>query len=416
MLTRTALAALKPREKDYPKADAHGLCIVVQPNGRKIWRYRYRFAGKARTLTLGDWPHVSLEEARRLRMAASDVLRSGRDPTAERKAETQRTLVAGASTFEAVGLEWLALKEHDWTEKNATKERGRLVNHVFPWIGKLPIAEIRTPEVRGILDRIVKHRNLDTAHRVRMTMSCVFRFAIAHERAERDPAAALADFLPTHRKKHFAHITDPKLLGDVLRAIHGFTGQYATGCALKLAPLVFLRPGELRQGEWAEVDLDGAMWTIPAARMKLNKAGKLDPSSPPHYVPLSRQALTILRELHALTGAGALTFPGVRDRNVPMSNATLNAALKRMGFDTDTIQPHGFRHTASTALHELGFAPEAIEEQLSHRKRGVAGVYNKAKHLPARIKLMQAWADRQAIYAHFIRNCWNHCCNLLWVA
>jgi len=393
MLTRTALAALKPRDKDYPKADAHGLCIVVQPNGRKIWRYRYRFAGKARTLTLGDWPRVSLEEARRMRMAAADVLRSGRDPTAERKADTQRTRVAAGDTFETVALEWLALKEHDWTENNATKERGRLVNHAFPWIGKLPIAEIRTAEVRGILDRIVKHRNLDTAHRVRMTMSCVFRFAIAHERAERDPAAALADFLPAHRKKHFAHITDPKLLGELLRAIHGFSGQYVTACALKLAPLVFLRPGELRKGEWVEIDFDAATWTVPPIRRKLNKAAKLDPTSPPHIVPLAKQALAILRELHALTGAGRLMFPGVRDINQPMSNATLNAALKRMGFGTDIIQPHGFRHTASTALHEMGFAHEAIEEQLSHVKRGVAGVYNHAKHLPARAKLMQGWAN-----------------------
>ena len=314
MLTRTALAALKPRDKDYPKADAHGLCVVVQPNGRKIWRYRYRFAGKARTLTLGDWPHVSLEQARRLRLAAADVLRAGRDPTAERKAEILRTRISAGDTFEAVALEWLTLKEHDWTEKNATKERGRLVNHVFPWIGKLPVAEVRTAEVRGILDRIVRHRNVDTAHRVRMTMSCVFRFAIAHERSERDPAHALADFLPAHRKKHFAHITDPKLLGELLRAIHGFTGQYTTACALKLAPLVFLRPGELRQGKWSEVDLHKAIWTIPAARMKLNKAGKLDPTSPPHTVPLSRQSVAILRDLHSLTGAGELMFPGVRDR------------------------------------------------------------------------------------------------------
>lgn len=393
MLTRVAIAALKPRRAEYPRADGHGLALVVLPNKRKVWRYRYRFAGKAKTLTLGDWPHVSIEEARRLRMAAADVLRSGRDPTVERKAETLRTRIAVGNTFESVAREWLELKDHDWTAKNATKERGRLVNHVFPWIGKLPIAEIRTVEVRSILDRIVKHRNVDTAHRVRMTMSCVFRFAIAHERAERDPAHALADFLPAHRKKHFAHITDPKLLGEVLRAIHGFSGQYVTACALKLAPLVFLRPGELRQGEWAEVDLDRAMWTIPAARMKLSKAAKLDPSSPPHLVPLSRHAVAILRDLHALTGDGKLMFPGVRDRNQPMSNATLNAALKRMGFDTDTIQPHGFRHTASTALHELGFAPEAIEEQLSHRKGGIAGVYNKAKHLPARVKLMQAWAN-----------------------
>lgn len=221
----------------------------------------------------------------------------------------------------------------------------------------------------------------------------MFRYAIAHDRSERDPAHALADFLPTHRKKQFSHIKDPRLLGELLRTIHGFSGQYATGCALKLAPLLFLRPGELRAGEWVEIDLDGGLWTIPAARMKHKKAIKLDPNTPPHLVPLSKQAVAILRDLFSLTGRGKLLFPGARNPRVPISNATMNAALKRMGFDADTIQPHGFRHTASTALNELGFSEDAIERQLSHGKRGIAGVYNKAQHLPERRKMMQAWAD-----------------------
>jgi hypothetical protein len=227
MLTRIAVAALKPRGKDYPKADGNGLCIVVQPNGRKLWRYRYRFAGKAKTLTLGDWPSVSIEQARKRRMGAAELLHAGRDPSAERQADVTRARISSAATFEAVAREWLELKRADWTEKNERKERGRLENHVIPWIGKLPIAEVGTAQIRAILDRILKHRNVDTAHRVRQTMSYVFRYAIAHERAERDPAHALADFLPAHRKRQYSHIKDPKLLGELLRAIHGFTGQYA---------------------------------------------------------------------------------------------------------------------------------------------------------------------------------------------
>ena len=393
MLTAKTISAFNPRASEYPVADANGLAIIVLPNARKVWRYRYRFAGKAKTLTLGDFPAVSIARARELRTDAAKLLRSGRDPSTERKAATLRNQLSSAATFRAVAEEWLAIKHHDWTEKNEVKERGRLMNHVFPWIGDLPIVEVGAAEVRGILDRIVKHRNTDTAHRVRQTMACVFRYAIAHDRVERNPAEALRDHLPAHRKQQFAHITDPALLGELLRAIHGYSGQYVTACALKLAPLVFLRPGELRQGEWAEVDLKNALWTIPARRMKLNKAGKLDPNSPPHFVPLSSQAVAILRELHALTGNGKMMFPGVRDCNKPMSNATMNAALKRMGFDTDTIQPHGFRHTASTALNEMGFDSEAIERQLSHHQRGIAGVYNKAKYMPERYKMMQAWAD-----------------------
>ncbi|MBN8888511.1 MAG: integrase arm-type DNA-binding domain-containing protein [Rudaea sp.] len=392
-LTDTAIRQAKPTTKTRRMFDGGGLYLEIAPSGGKWWRLKYRHIGKEKRLSLGTYPETQLKIAREKRDEARKLIAQGMDPSAERKAEALRARILGANTFEAVALEWLELKRHDWTEKNEIKERGRLVNHCFPWIGKLPITEVGTVEIRGILDRIVKHRNLDTAHRVRQTMSCVFRYAVAHERAERDPAHALADFLPAHRKKHFAHITDPKLLGELLRAIHGFTGHYVTTCALKLAPLLFLRPGELRQGEWAEVDLDSALWTIPARRMKLAKAAKLDRDSPPHLVPLATQTVEILRELHALTGDCRLMFPGVRNRGLPMSDATMNAALKRMGFDTNTIQPHGFRHTASTALNEMGFLPEAIERQLSHRERGIAGIYNKAQHMPERIKLMQTWAD-----------------------
>lgn len=343
--------------------------------------------------TYGEYPDVSLADARVAHASDRKLLRGGKSPNVERKVEKLRRRMSNANTFKAVADDWLARKQADWTEKNAIKERGRLVNHVFPVIGILPISDVSVVHVRNVLDIILKHGTVDTAHRVRQTMSGVFRFAIAHELATGDPAHALKEHLPSHRKRHYSHITDPKQLVELLRAIHGFTGQFSTACALKLAPLLLLRPGELRQGEWSEIDLDAAMWTIPASRMKLRKAIKLDPKASPHLVPLSKQVVSILRDLHQFTGDGKFLFPGAQDRKRPMSNATLNAALKRMGFDSTVIQPHGFRHTASTALNEMGFPSQAIEEQLSHKKRGIEGVYNKARHLPVRKRMMQAWSD-----------------------
>ena len=394
MLTENALRKLKPKATLYRKSDRNGLCLEIHPDGKKTWRYRYRFARKATMATYGNYPDVSLAEARTAHAADVKMLRSGKNPNTERKAEKLRRQIANSNTFQGIAEDWLKRKQPEWTEKNEIKERGRLVNHVFPFIGKLPIADVGVVHVGKVLDTIIKHGTVDTAHRVRQTMSCVFRFAVAHELASNDPAHALKDHLPAHRKQQYSHVTDSNLLGDLLRAIHGFTGQFPTACALKLAPMLLLRPGELRQGEWSEIDLDAAMWTIPAWRMKLKKAIKLDPKAPPHLVPLSTQVVSILRELHQFTGDGKFLFPGARDRKRPMSNATLNAALKRMGFDSDVIQPHGFRHTASTALNEMGrFLPQAIEEQLAHKKRGIEGVYNKAKYLPARKEIMQSWAD-----------------------
>lgn len=394
MLTEQKLRKLKPKAKLYRAPDKNGLCVEVHPNGKKTWRYRYRFAGKATMATYGDYPDASLADARIAHAADIKMLRSGKNPNTERKAEKLRRKVANSNTFQGVAEDWLKRKQPEWTEKNEIKERGRLVNHVFPVIGKLPVAEVGVAHVRNVIDTIIKHGTIDTAHRVRQTMSCVFRFAIAHELASNDPAHALKDHLPSHRKQHYSHVTDSNLLGDLLRSIYGFTGQFPTACALRLAPMLLLRPGELRQGEWSEVDLDAAMWTIPAARMKLKKAIKLDPKALPHLVPLSTQAVSILRELHQFTGDGKFLFPGARDRKRPMSSATLNAALKRMGYESDVIQPHGFRHTASTALNEMArFLPQAIEEQLAHKKKGIEGVYNKARYLPARKEIMQAWAD-----------------------
>ncbi|MFT3793033.1 MAG: integrase arm-type DNA-binding domain-containing protein [Rudaea sp.] len=391
MLTPSAVQNAKPQAKPYKLTDERGMFMLVQPSGAKWWRFTYRRpgTGKRNTLSLGTFPDVSLKRAREKRDEARALLADGIDPGERRKAEAE----AGEDTFEAVAEDWLALKARDWTQNNYVKERIRLFKHAVPWIGHMPIKDIGVSHVRSILDRVIKHGNIDTARRVRQTMSCVFRYAIAHERATNDPAHALVDFLPTHRKRNFAHVTDPARLGELLRAIYGYSGGYVVGAALKLAPLLLLRPGELRQGEWVEVDLDGALWAIPARRMKLKKAVKLDPTTPPHLVPLASQAVAILRELQLLTGQSKYLFPGARSRSVPMSNATMNAALKRMGFGTDVIQPHGFRHSGSTALHEIGWSKDAIERQLSHKERGISGVYNKAQYMDERKKMMQAWAD-----------------------
>lgn len=396
MLTDKALRALKPRDSLYRVADSAGLCVEVAPTGSKLWRYRYRFAGRAKMLSLGAWPEVSLAEARERRGDARRLLNQGVDPSANRQSEKLRARVAADNTFKAVAEEWLEMKGHDWTAAQLAKERDRLENHAYPWLGKLPIADVGVAELKPVLTRLVKRGTIEQAHRLRQEISRVFRYAVATERASRDPAHDVRDVLPSALKKNFASITDPTKVGELLRAIDGFEGTFVVGCALRLAPLVFVRPGEIRAAEWREIDLDhkdGPRWVIPAARRKLRKAEKENPNTPPHIVPLSAQAVAILKELQPLTGEKRLVFPGARNTSVPLSNNTINAALRRMGYDKDAMTGHGFRHMASTLLNELGFNKAAIERQLSHREPGVAGVYNKAQHLPERQKMMQAWAD-----------------------
>ncbi|KGM54660.1 integrase [Lysobacter daejeonensis GH1-9] len=396
MLTDKALRALKPKESLYRVADSAGLCIEVAPTGSKLWRYRYRFAGRAKMLSLGAWPEVSLAEARERRGDARRLLNQGVDPSANRQSEKLRAKVAADNTFKAVAEEWLEMKGHDWTASQLGKERDRLENHAYPWLGKLPISDIGVAELKPVLARLVKRGTIEQAHRLRQEISRIFRYAVATERASRDPAHDLRDVLPSPLKKNFASITDPTKVGELLRAIDGFEGTFVVGCALRLAPLVFVRPGEIRAAEWKEIELehkDGPRWVIPAARRKLRKAEKENPNTPPHVVPLSTQAVAILEELQPLTGQKRLVFPGARNTSIPLSNNTINAALRRMGYDKDAMTGHGFRHMASTLLNELGFNKAAIERQLSHREPGVAGVYNKAQHLPERQKMMQAWAD-----------------------
>ena len=397
-LTDTAIRSAKPGTKVGKLRDGGGLYLLVTTDGSRLWRFDYRrpVTGKRNTLGVGSYPEVGLAAARTKRDEVRRQLAAGIDPGEQRKAVKAAGVERAANSFEAIAREWLGVKAHSWTESHLSKQQARLENHAFPWIGKRPIAELGVADIRPLLKRCVDSDHHEQAHRVMAAISSVFKLAIATERAERNPAGDLGAALPARRKRHFPTLTDPDQIGGLLRAIDGYQGSQVTAAALKLAPLTFVRPGELRGARWAEFDLDradGARWTIPAARRKLRKADKDDPSTEPHVVPLADQAVTVLRELHVLTGRRELVFPGVRDAKRSMSENTVNAALRNLGYTGDVIVGHGFRHMASTLLNELGFNPDAIERQLAHKGQGVRAIYNLAKHLPERRQMMQAWAD-----------------------
>lgn len=395
-LTATAVLKAKPSAKPVRHFDGGGLYLEVMPNGSRYWRMKYRHAGKEKRLAFGVFPAVSLAKAREEREKARAILADGRDPLAVAKSDKARKALSAGNTFKAIADDWLAVRANDWTPLQHLKEKSRLENHVYPWIGAMPVAELGVPEIRPLLDRLVKAGHVEQAHRLREQLSRVFRHAVANEQANRDPAHDLRDSLPARVYRRYATITDPSKVAELLRALDGFSGTFPVRCALLLAPLLFVRPGELRAAEWSEIDLQhpsGPRWTIPPARRKLKKAAKEHPNAPPHIVSLSTQAVAVLRELEPLTGNGRFLFPGARTRKRPMSENTVNAALRRLGYDKDAMTGHGFRHMASTLLNELGHNRDAIERQLSHKEPGVAGVYNLAELLPERQRMMQAWAN-----------------------
>lgn len=384
-LTDTAIRNAKPRAKSYKLTDGAGLYLEVMPSGARYWRMRYRVAGKDTRLAFGVYPEVTLAEARQRREDARRQLRDGRDPSAERRTERRQAKLSADNTFEGIAREWLASQKRTLTPATYDKAVRTLEANVFPWLGARPIGEIDAPEVLAILKRIESRGAHETAHRVKARMGQVFRYAIAHGTATRDPSADLRGALAPVVSRSHAAVTDPAQVGDLLRALEGYAGQLATRCALRLAPLVFARPGELRHAEWAEFDLDAAEWRIPAHKMKMREA---------HVVPLSLQAVAILRELEPLTGRGRYVFPGIRTATEPMSENTVNAALRRMGFDKDTMTGHGFRAMASTRLNEMGWAPDVIERQLAHAERNkVRAAYNRAQYMAERRKMMQSWAE-----------------------
>ncbi|MBI5936755.1 MAG: integrase arm-type DNA-binding domain-containing protein [Betaproteobacteria bacterium] len=385
-LTDTAIRNAKPGEKVSRLFDGGGLYLEVAPAGGKWWRLKYRFGGKEKRLSLGVYPDVGLKVARERRDEARRLLAEGIDPGEHRKTTKSMKAELAANSFEVVAREWFTKYSATWVSGHADKIIRRLERDIFPWLGTRPASEITAPELLAALRRIEERGALDTAHRAMQNCGQIFRYAIATGRAERDPAADLRGALPPVKQKHLAAITDPKDIGALLRAMDGYTGSLVTKCALRLAPMVFLRPGELRQAEWIEIDLDGDTWEIPAARMKMRQ---------PHIVPLSSQAVDILRELHALTGNSRYVFPGARSNGRPMSNNAILAALRRMGYDKDEMSGHGFRAMARTVLDEvLGFSPDWIEHQLAHAVKDPNGrAYNRTAHLKQRRDMMQDWAD-----------------------
>ena len=393
----TDVAIRKASLPDKPKklSDGGGLYLLLNPNGSKWWRLKYRFNGSEKLLSLGTYPETSLAEAREGRDAARKLLATGRDPSVQRKAEKAMGAQRAANSFEAIAREWLEVRQPDWTQGQFEKERLRLKNHAFPRIGALPISNIGVAEIRPLLNHLVRQGYIEQAHRLRHQLSRIFRFAVATERAGRDPAADLRDTLPARNPKNHPTITDPVQVGELMRAIDSYRGDFTTQCALKLAPLWFCRPGEIRKAEWNHFDLDGEFpaYKVTPPNQKVRKAAKENPLTPLFVIPLSRQALEILRELHLLTGHRHYLFPNARDPKRCMSENTVNSALAAMGYK-GILVGHGFRHMARTLLAEMScWNADALELQLSHKLKGVVGVYNKAQHLPERRKIMQAWAD-----------------------
>ncbi len=393
MLTPSAVTNAKPQAAAYKLADERGMYLLVKPNGARWWRFDYYRpgTGKRNTLSLGTYPDVSLKRAREKRDELRRLLADGIDPGDKRKAEA----IATADTFEAVAREWYAKQSASWVPAHGERIMRRLERDVFPWIGRKPIASVTAPDVLDVLRRIESRGAIETAHRALTNIGQVIRYGIATGRAQADVTHKLGEALTPVTKRHHAAIVDPDQLGHLLRDIDAYNGTLPVRCALQLAPLVFLRPGELRQAEWAEFDLDAGEWNIPAHRRKLKKALKDDPLTGAHLVPLASQAVAILRELWPLTGSGRYVFPGTRDRKKPLSDMALLAALRRMGYDKATVTTHGWRATARTILDEgLGFPMHVIEHQLDHAVRDANGrAYNRTSHLPERRKMMQAWAD-----------------------
>ena len=390
-LTDTAVRSAKPQTRTRKLFDGGGLYLEVSPAGGKWWRWKYRFGGKEKRLSLGVYPDVSLKSARERRAAVRQQLSAGIDPGQARKA--QKLAVAGGDSFEVIAREWHMKFSSGWVPSHGDRILRRFESDLFPWLGRRPVADIRAPELLSVLRRIESRGAVETAHRAMQNCGQVFRYAIATGRAERDPTGDVRGALPSPKERHHASIIEPKRIGALLRAIDAYAGFFVTKCALRLAPLVFVRPGELRKAHWPELDLAEAEWRIPAERMKMRA---------PHLVPLSRQAVDILRELEPLTNrvssvkpnAPSFVFPSARSAERPMSENAVLAALRRMGYTKEEMTGHGFRSMASTLLHEQGWNHQVIERQLAHAERNaVSAAYNFAEHLAARRKMMQAWAD-----------------------
>lgn len=383
-LTAIEIKNAKASDKPRKLSDGGGMFLLVNPNGAKYWKLSYRHGGKQKTLALGVYPDTSLSDARAKREEARRLIADGIDPSAQKQATKAAVVALADSSFEKVAHEWLHKFSANWTESHTRTYTSRLVNDVFPWLGNRPIAEITPPELLAVLRRIEARGALDSAHRTRSICGLIFRYAVSIGKAQRDPSRDLEGAIPPHKGKHLAAITDPAKIGQLMRDIRNYRGSYQVRAALQLAPLVFLRPIELSRAEWCEIDLDGAIWRIPADKMKMKRV---------HIVPLSAQAVAILRDIQPLSGRGSFVFPSARTGTLPMAKHSILAALRGMGYSPEEMTAHGFRHMASTTLNEQGFHADAIERQLAHAPNGVRGVYNAAQYMPERVRIMQHWAD-----------------------
>jgi integrase len=380
-LTDTAIRNSRPGPRARKIYDGDGLYLYLAPSGRRTWRFKYFFDGKEKHLRFGRYPEISLKMARDMRLEARRALELGNDPGVQQEAER----MARSASFEAVANEWMELQRGKLTPKTWENKFERLRAFVFPYIGQRPIATIKALDVLAVLRRIEERGRNETAHRVRSECGNVFRYAVVTGRAERDPTPDLRGAIAAVVRRNRPAIVEPLRIGQLMRAIYGYRGDPATEFALKLLPLTFVRPGELRLALWQEFDLGRAEWRIPGERMKMREL---------HVVPLATQAVALLKDLYTLTGSGVFVFPSIRSRDRPISDNTINAALRRLGFGRDEMVAHGFRSMASTCLNEQGWHPDLIELQLAHAERNeVRSAYNRAQRLADRRQMMQAWAD-----------------------
>ena len=384
MLTDSAIRNLKPLRKAQRVFDGGGLYLEVSPSGGKWWRFKYRFLGKEKRISVGVYPDVGLRKARELRDEYRRLVASDVDPSENRKAVKATSLENTKNSFEVVAHEWLSKHGRNWAPIHTDRTLRRLERDIFPWIGKKPVSIITPQEILACARRIEDRGALETAHRALQNCGQILRYAVATGRAERDPTVDLRGALPPPKETHFSAITDPKKVGELLRAFDSYEGTFIVKCALKIAPLVFVRPGELRKAEWKDINLENCEWSYLVSKTKSQ-----------HIVPLCSQVVSILKELKPLTGSSRFVFPSVRSFDRPMSDNAILSALRRLGIAKEEMTGHGFRAMARTILDEvLGFRPDYIEHQLAHAVRDPNGrAYNRTAHLPQRRAMMQAWGD-----------------------